>query len=306
MRNQTARVMTIGNFDGVHRGHQALIHTAQRLAARRGESLVAMTFEPHPVAVLKGTLEHFLITPRDLRQTYLAWAGVQDVVEWTFTHEFAAMPAEQFLNTILGGLYAVTAVVVGYNFSFGQGGTGNPDLLRRWGAAKGVEIVIEPPCLDEEMHQTVSSSRVRKAISLGQMEQAEALLGHPFSVASTVVQGDQRGRQIGIPTLNMRPPVEQVMPPFGVYAGYIHVDEKVLKAVASFGVRPTFGGGDAVLEVHALDALPFHHYGQKVQFDCLYRLRDEWTFDSVEALMRQIGRDIATAEGWLQERESSG
>lgn len=295
-------VITIGNFDGVHRGHQALIQAARQLADARGQELVAMTFEPHPSLLLRAPQAHFLITPLAVKLDFMAWAGASAVSLLPFTREFAAMAPETFLEDILGRQYQATAVVVGYNFTFGRGGVGNVDQLSAWGAHHGVEIRVMPPFLDTARSMAVSSSRIRQEIRAGHIAVANELLGHPFVVSERVIRGDQRGRQMAVPTLNVSPPVEQVMPPYGVYAGYVTVAGQRLMAVASWGVRPTFEGIEPILEVHALEPLEFGHYGQVIRFEWQDYLREELRFDSSEALMVQIGHDIAEARQRLQSR----
>lgn len=297
---QGAYVVTIGNFDGVHLGHQSLLEEAQSLASKRGVPSLAMTFDPHPSLVLKGPRTGFLITPLDLKLHYLERAGVDAVAVLPFTPEFARMPAEEFLERVLHGRFQAQGVVVGYNFSFGQGGRGNAQLLADFGEREGIPVVIAPPFLDPEEGRPISSSRIRQQIGSGDMGAAASLLGHPFTVAGEVVQGNQRGRQLGVPTLNLLPPQSQVMPPYGVYAGFLTVQGAVYMAVASWGIRPTFHGEEPLLEVHALSPLTFDHYGQRVQFDWGQRLRGEERFHSPEALKAQMMHDIEEARRWLQ------
>ncbi len=301
-RRTTPAVVTIGNFDGVHRGHQALIMTAQERARRRGQEMLAMTFEPHPVTVLKGMVANFLLTPGGLKAHYLERAGVENLAVIPFTPAFAAMEPERFLDAVLKEQFQASTVVVGFNFSFGRGGRGNAAMLEQWGERHGIEVVIAPPYVDAETHQAVSSTMVRQELAAGAVDGAERLLGHAFSVEGPVLQGDQRGRAMEVPTLNLKPPAVQVMPPYGVYAGWVAVEDETLMAVANWGVRPTFGGIDPILEAHALEPMAFGHYGQTVRFDFCCRLREERKFDTTEALVGQIAADVQQARELLASR----
>ncbi len=295
-----AYVVTIGNFDGVHLGHRALLERAQSLAVLRGVPSLAMTFDPHPTQVLKGPSTNFLITPLELKLEYLDSTGIDAVAVLPFTPQFARMPAEEFLERVLRERFRAQGVVVGYNFSFGQGGRGNAQLLSAFGEKEGIPVVIAPPFLDSEKRRPISSSRIRQLIEAGDMTAAASLLGHPFTVAGRVVEGDHRGRELGVPTLNLLPNKNQIMPPYGVYAGWVTIQGVVHMAVASWGIRPTFDGSAPLLEVHALASLPFDHYGQRVKFDWGPRLRGEERFDSPEALKAQMMHDIEEARRWLQ------
>lgn len=291
--------VTIGNFDGVHRGHVALIRRAQTLAKANGLPAMAMTFEPHPSVVLKGPQTGFLLTPTDLKLRYFAALGLDAVALLSFTPQFAAIPAETFLDQVLEDQFHARAVVVGYNFSFGALGRGTPELLRQWGQQHHIPVLVEGPFGAGPEGEPISSSRIRSLVARGSLGEAERLLGRPFTVRGTVVPGDQRGRTLGVPTLNLKPLASQVMPPYGVYAGVVQVAGREMMAVASFGVRPTFGTGEALLEIHALDVLDFSHYGQTIQFEWLHRLRGEVRFESIEALTRQMQIDIDEARQWL-------
>lgn len=298
--SHTHAVVTIGNFDGVHRGHQALLHKACQRADAAGEESVVLTFEPHPGFVLRGPRERFLITPSNVKELYLLQSGIDRIVTEPFTKEFAALDARDFLQRILLERMRASCIVVGYNFSFGKSGLGNVDLLTAWGKENAVEVMVVPPYVDPNAGVTVSSSLIREYINRGDVALARTLLGHPFSVQSFVVLGEQRGRAQDVPTLNVIPPREQMMPPYGVYAGWLSIDGHQLRGVANWGVRPTFGGVDPVLEIHALEPLLGTHYGKDVRFDILYHLRDERQFESATALVAQIRRDIDEAQELLE------
>lgn len=296
-------VVTIGNFDGVHLGHQALIQRALAVAQQQRQKMLVVTFDPHPASVLRGPLEHYLITPGALKLHYLDQTGVKWVRLLRFTPEFAQIPAETFLDRILAERLQASAVVVGYNFSFGRGGLGNVALLEEWGHRRRVEIVISPPYRDPG-GAAVSSSAIREFIRQGALGQAQALLGHPFAVEGTIMHGDRRGRELQAPTLNLLWPLEQVAPPFGVYAGLATIaDNAPRRAVCNFGVRPTFGESSPRLEVHLLDVELGEHYGEFLHLDLLHFMREERKFATPAELVSQIQRDIDESRRLLQDVE---
>ncbi|OLZ12947.1 riboflavin biosynthesis protein RibF [Sulfobacillus thermosulfidooxidans] len=294
-------VVIIGNFDGVHLGHQALIHQAKEIGAMHGLPVVALTFDPHPSLVLRpNPPKHYLITPRDLKLHWLDHYGVDFVRVLSFDHNLAMVPPMAFLALEVQQKLQAQAVVVGYNFTFGAGGLGTAETLKQWGAASHVKVrIVEPVNADSVV---VSSSAIREHISQRQIDKANELLGHPFSVQSVVYHGEGRGSTIGIPTLNLLPVEQQIMPPFGVYAGYVTIGEAnnaLLPAVANWGIRPTFGGHKPVLEVHVIDqTLPDLH-DNVVRFDFQQALRSEQKFESVDELIRQIHYDVDRARQLL-------
>ena len=297
---QDRSVLTIGNFDGVHRGHQHLIARAQDEAAQGGLGMRVVTFEPHPAVVLGRPADRFLLTPGALKWELLARLGVDAVSVLPFTPAFAQMDALGFLNEILRDRLKAAHVVVGFNFTFGRGGLGNGAMLRAWGQDQHIPVTIVDPYADSFGGTSVSSSRIRTLIREGAMEEAAELLGHTYLVESAVSSGDQRGRDLGAPTLNLTVPSDQVMGPYGVYAGRVWVRGTRFGAVANWGVRPTFGGTEPSLEVHALEPLGFDHYGDVVRFEMGRYLRPEQRFESPEALSAQIRKDVEQAAGWLE------
>jgi riboflavin kinase/FMN adenylyltransferase len=297
-------VITIGNFDGVHLGHQALIQQALAVARQRAQKMLVVTFEPHPVSVLRGPLEHFLITPGPLKLHFLDQIGAQWVRIIAFTRKFSQMSAEAFLDGVLGDQLRASAVVVGYNFSFGQGGLGNAALLEDWGRRRQVTIEVLPPYRGID-GMAVSSSAIRELVRQGHLVQARALLGHAFAVQGTVVAGEHRGRHLQAPTLNLPWPLDQVAPPFGVYAGLAQLGEGApFPAVCNFGVRPTFGGGDPRLEVHLLDVQAGEHYGESLRLELHHFLREERKFTTPVELAAQIQRDIDQARRLLEDSKA--
>ena len=298
-------VVTIGNFDGVHLGHRRLIEIGQAEARREGGNLVAVTFDPHPRTVLsQDHTTAFLITNTEEKRELLMEAGVSVVDVLPFTPEFSQMAPEVFLHKELGERLKARAVVVGNNFSFGRGGEGTPRLLRHWGEENGVKVVISESVYDAS-GQPISSSRIRAAIARGDLLEAERLMGRPFQVRTVVVSGAGRGRQMGIPTANLAVAREHVMPPLGVYAGYVRTASgETSAAVASWGLRPTFGDlKEPLLEVHLIDvsrALA----GMPIWFAFTQYIRDEVHFNRIEDLVQQMEQDVAVARTWYQARSS--
>ena len=293
-------VVTIGNFDGVHIGHQALLRRAQAEARAHNLDMVVMTFDPHPLTVLRPNMPLSLITPTELKLHYLAEAGVPWVDILPFTKELAMVPPLAFLQLYLVQRLKVQSVVIGYNFTFGAGGTGNADTIKSWGQVSNVSVHVIDPIQDQEpAHKVVSSTRIRQLITEGQVSLAQEDLGHPFAVQAQVVAGDARGRQMGIPTANIVPPSNQVMPPFGVYAGFMNYRGIAAEAVANWGIRPTFAGTEPVLEVHILDGTSWT-FDEPVRFDFIEHLRPEKKFASPEELVQQIEKDVEHARTLLR------
>jgi len=294
--------IAIGNFDGVHLGHRALISRARELAAARGALTVALTFDPHPAALLAPARAPVMLTTLERRIELLAAAGVDAVVVEPFTHALAGASPDAFVDdVVIRGLHA-RAIVVGYDFSYGQGRTGNVEALRAHGVDAGIEVaIVAPVMVDGEI---AASTRVRNHLRAGDLAGAARMLGRPWDVDGVVVHGAERGRAIGVPTANIEPELDLAVAP-GIYAVTLSADGgPALPAVASLGTNPTFvDGGKLVLEVHVLD---WHGdlYDRRVRTTFVARLRDEQTFSSVEALVAQIWRDVANARVVLAEHAS--
>lgn len=289
--------IAIGNFDGVHVGHRALIARARECAARASALTVALTFDPHPSALLAPAHAPAMLTSIERRIELLAEAGVDAVVVEPFTRELAGALPDAFVDDLVIGALGARAIVVGYDFSYGQGRAGTSDALRAHGHRAGIEVAIVPPVtVDGEI---ASSTRVRGLLRAGDLARAERMLGRPWDVDGIVVHGAERGRAIGVPTANIAPDVELVIAP-GIYAVTLGaVGGPAMPAVASLGTNPTFvDAGHLVLEVHVLDWTG-DLYDQRVRTTFVARLRDEQKFDSVEALLAQIWRDVADARAAL-------
>ncbi|HET7502318.1 MAG TPA: bifunctional riboflavin kinase/FAD synthetase [Kofleriaceae bacterium] len=285
--------IAIGNFDGVHLGHRALIARARQLAAANDALTVVLTFDPHPSALLAPARAPQLLTSIERRIELLAEAGVDAVVVEPFTRELAGVAPNAFVDDVVIFALRARAIIVGYDFSYGQGRTGTVEALRAHGVNAGIEVAVVPPVtVDGEV---AASTRVRAHLRAGELARVERMLGRPWDVDGVVVHGAERGRAIGVPTANIEPEVELAIAP-GIYAVTLAVEGgRAMPAVASLGTNPTFvEAGRLVLEVHVLD-WQGDLYGRRVRTTFVARLRDEVKFDSVDALVAQIQRDIAEA-----------
>jgi riboflavin kinase/FMN adenylyltransferase len=290
-------VVAIGNFDGVHRGHRALIAAARECARELGAPLGVVTFEPHPREVLAPDSAPPRLTPFRIKARLLAAQGVEHLFALAFTPQLMAKTPEQFVHDVLAGGLGIRHVVVGYDFRFGHRRAGDVATLTTLGDEYGFGVTrLEPVAWQGEV---CSSSRIRAAIAAGDVALASDLLAAPFVVEGRVVEGDRRGRELGYPTANLRPPKRRALwPQAGIYAVRAGWREGTATrwqdAVASLGWRPTFGGGDLRLEVHLFDR-DIDLYGTRLCCGFVERLRGEETFASAAALKAQMDRDSAAA-----------
>lgn len=281
--------VAIGNFDGVHKGHQALIRRARELAAAHDARTVVLTFDPHPSALLAPQGGPPAVSSLERRIELLAQAGADAVVIEPFTRELASFSPHAFIDDVVISALCARAIVVGYDFSYGRGRAGTTDALRAHGGRAGVEVEILPAVVVDG--EAASSSRIRVHLREGDLAGAEKLLGRRWDVDGVVVHGAKRGRAIGVPTANITPDVALPLRA-GIYAVTLGVEDQPLPAVASLGTNPTFvEGGGLVLEVHVLD-FDGDLYGKRVRTTFVERLRDEAKFDGIDALVAQIRQDI--------------
>jgi riboflavin kinase/FMN adenylyltransferase len=296
--------LTIGNFDGIHRGHQALLAALQRFATAHGMASALLTFDPHPLRVLRPQQPlHLLTTP--LERLHLATPlGVDLGVIYPFSHAVAAQEPAQFMEALVRALN-VRALVVGPDFALGRNRSGNLDVLTTLGQALGYVVqVIEPVAWEGH---AVRSSAIRALLATGDVAAAAALLGRPYHATGLVVRGDQRGRQIGIPTANLRLPDDKLWPADGVYATRTYVHDRpgvsLFPSATNLGVRPTVGGTEHRFETHLLDfpeaGASDDLYGQRLTVEFVMRLRGEQKFNSFGDLVAQIHADIAQARAHL-------
>jgi riboflavin kinase/FMN adenylyltransferase len=285
-------VLTLGNFDGVHRGHQAIVARARAEADRRGAQAVALTFHPHPLMVLAGERGPALIQSLRDRLALLRALGVDVAVVQRFTRAFAARTPEEFVEGFLLRSLALVHVVVGYNVNFGRARAGSAATLRELGTRHGFDVETVGPVTVGDV--AVSSSIVRDAIAAGDVARAGALLGRPYGLRGRVVVGDRRGRTIGFPTANLHVRPRVLLPADGVYAVRVHDGAAVHAGVVNVGVRPTFGTARRTVEAHVLD-FGGDLYGRWLELDFVARLRGEQRFDGIAALKAAIAADVAQA-----------
>ena len=293
-------VVTIGVFDGVHRGHQRIVDRAGQIAAARSLPVVVVTFDPHPDEIIRpGSHPPFLSTTRR-RAQLLAGLGADAVCVLPFTREFSRLGPDEFVRAVLADRLHAAAVVVGENFRFGHKAAGDVALLAELGekydfTAEGV------PLLRDEADRTVSSTEIREVLLGGDVAEAARLLGRPHRVEAIVVRGHQRGRALGFPTANLRTLPHTAIPADGVYAGWLILLDDAggeadrWPAAISVGTNPTFDGQDRTVEAYALDRDDLDLYGEQMAADFTARLRGQARFDSVPELVEQMHRDVAAA-----------
>jgi riboflavin kinase / FMN adenylyltransferase len=288
-------VVALGNFDGVHLGHRAVIAAALEMGRRHGHPAYAITFEPHPRSFFSPNTPQFKLTELPDKLRLLAATGLAGAVVMTFDAKRAATPAMDFINHDLIGRLGISGISVGFDFHFGKGRSGSPDLLAREAPRLGIEVHIQPH-IDVE-GRAVSSTAIRNALGQGEIDEATALLGYPWFITGEVIHGEKRGRELGYPTANIRlDPACGLR--HGIYAVRVGRGEARLDGVASFGRRPTFDNGAPLLEVFLFD-FKGDLYGSRLDVAFIAYLREEMKFDSIDALVRQMDDDSAGARAAL-------
>ena len=285
-------VLALGNFDGLHRGHLKIIERVKRGAAEHGGTSMAMTFDPHPPRVVRPDKAPPLLMTKTQRLEALHRAGIACVAVVRFTHELSEWAPETFVRTVLADWLRVSEVWVGANFLFGHGRSGNFSLLRTLGQQHGFRADKIDPVRYKDF--VVSSTRIRRLVTEARMDEAGALLGHPYFLDGTIVEGRKRGQTIGFPTANMATENE-LIPPHGVYATTMTIDGIVHGGLTNIGVRPTFNESEPTIETHLL-RYSGDLYGRRVRLSFVQRLRDERRFDDVDALRAQIEADRRRAD----------
>ena len=280
-------VVVIGNFDGVHRGHQALLQASQTLAKEKGAALAALTFEPHPRQLFRPDEQPARLTPLPVKAYRLAQEGVEHLFALPFNWDFASQSADDFIQKILKDALGAAHVVIGYNFRFGQMRKGTPDMIE----AAGI-----PTTVIEEVGDHLSSSTIRQRLRDGKLGEAREMLGWDWEIRGEVVHGDKRGREIGYPTANVKLG-ETVHPAYGVYAARVKIEGEDAwhKAAVNIGIRPMFEIEVAQLEAYLFD-FDRDIYGKTLRVQLVERLRSEAKFDDIEALIAQMGEDCAQAK----------
>jgi riboflavin kinase / FMN adenylyltransferase len=303
-------VLALGNFDGLHRGHVKIIERIQRGAGERGGTSVVLTFDPHPPRVLRPDKAPSLLMTKAQKLDALARAGIQGAAVVKFTREMSQWEPEKFVRTVLVEWLRVAEVWVGADFLFGRDRSGNFTLLRSLGAQHGFRVEKIDPIRYKDF--VVSSTRIRRLVAEGRVDEAAALLGHQYAIEGTVVEGAKRGREIGFPTANLSTPNE-LIPPYGVYATAVTIDGALHPSVTNIGQRPTFGdqltttiethvlpfesrrGGDAAAPLAQGLRTPLDLYGRTLRLAFVQRLRDERKFPDIESLQDQIAADVRRA-----------
>lgn len=293
---KTLGVLTIGNFDGVHLGHQALVSTVVEKAKNMGSGSALVTFHPHPQQVL-GNRPVPQLTSLEQRLEIFESLGLDQVTVVPFTKDLASMSAEAFVDEFLLPHFQLRTLVIGYDFAFGKNRAGTADVLSALSKRHGFEFEVFPPV--EQNEEIVSSTTIREALKNGDFSMASRLLGRPWGVRGLVAHGPQLGRTLGFPTLNLIPSF--LLPlSYGVYASRVRWQGKLYDGVSNYGIKPTVGTETPLLETHLFD---FHKeiYGETHEVFPLARLRKEQKFPSLDALKNQIAKDSEQAKAFLAE-----
>ena len=301
-RPPAGTAVTIGAYDGVHLGHRAVIAEVRRRAAERGLATAVVTFDRHPASVVRPESAPRLLTDLDQKLELLAGTGVDYCLVITFDEARSQESADDFVREVLAGCLAARMVVVGEDFHFGHGRSGNVKLLADMGVdlgfeVEGLDLVDRAGVAADAEGDRVSSTRIRHALAAGELAEANALLGRPHEIRGVVAHGDERGRDLGFPTANVSVPGDILLPADGIYAGWFErADGSVHQAAISLGRRPTFyaEAHASLLEAHPLD-FAGDLYGERVKVRFVAHLRGEVRFASVDALIEQIGRDCDEA-----------
>ncbi|GAA1353613.1 bifunctional riboflavin kinase/FAD synthetase [Falsarthrobacter nasiphocae] len=309
-------VVTLGNFDGVHRGHQRVLAEVLNRAERTQATSVALTFDPHPATVHRPDQDHSQIMALGDKVAALDARGLDAVVVIPYSLEFAAQSPEEFVSSTFVGRLNAACVVVGPDMRFGAGNSGDVRTLTELGSKHGFEVVVvdEYEAADGDGSRRCSSTWIRSLLAAGDVERAAEIIGAPHRVSATVVHGFARGRELGFPTANLAPEVQGLIPGEGVYAGWL-TDEAGERwpAAISVGRNPTFDGVKRVtVEAHVLgrpegeDVESFNLYGQHVSLEFVHRLRGMVAFQGIDLLVAQISEDVARAKALLDNDAASG
>lgn len=293
-------VVTVGTFDGIHRGHRAVLESLVLQARDAGLAPLVVSFEPHPLEVLNPAAAPQLLAPGDERTEALAATGIAHLAILPFTPALARYSAEDFVDLVLRPRYGMRRLLIGYDHGFGRGRSGDVETLRTLGASRGFGVDVVDPVIGSD-GEPVSSSSIRRAVGAGDLERAADGLGRHYGVTGRVISGARRGRLLGYPTLNVEtPPARKLLPPNGVYAVSASTSRGTFGGMMNLGPRPTFGELDISLEVHLFGA-DDDFYGERVRVDFVRRLRDTIRFSSPDALVAQLAHDERAARRALTE-----
>jgi riboflavin kinase/FMN adenylyltransferase len=295
-------VLTIGNFDGVHRGHQAIVGRAKELAEQAGTQAVAMTFDPPPDLVVRPADPPQRLTPHMLKSELLIEAGADHVVTAVADMQLLSMTPEVFLQKVIGEKFAPTHIVEGSDFRFGQKRSGDVETLRQASGTMGFGMHVVDPitiCFSDGP-QRISSTMIRRLVAGGRVEDAAQVLGRPFTLVGTVVGGERFGRVLEFPTANLAPD-QQIIPLDGVYAGEATIDDLTVPAAISVGCKPTTGPSPRTIEANLI-GVDGEFYGRTMRLRFIKHLREQRTYDSHDALRQQIARDVEQTQDVMRER----
>ena len=290
-----AAVITIGNFDGVHIGHQALFHEVIERADAIDGTSIAMTFEPHPIRVLKKNNHPPLITLYEQKTELIERAGIDVLICIPFTLEFASLPAEAFIKDLLVAKIGMQAIIVGEDYTFGKNREGDLTVLKSYASQMGYEVIvadwIKSP---RNVSDRISSTKIRELVMAGEVEPARKMLGRHYQIRGLVVKGRDRGAKLlGVPTANIKLQ-DELCPKTGIYAVTVDYNNRLYKSVANIGYSPTFDDNEFTVEVHLLDFAE-NIYGEKIRINFIQRIRNEKKFANISELKEQIKQDIKTA-----------
>jgi riboflavin kinase/FMN adenylyltransferase len=291
-------VVTVGTFDGVHRGHLLVLERTAEHANHAGLTSIALTFDPHPLDVVNPSAAPPLLTLWDERLEALSQTRIDQVVVLPFTTDLAALTAEQFVDRVLVERYGMRELVIGHDHGFGRGRGGDVESLRMIGRKRGLPVDVVPPVLGSDA-TPISSTVIRRAIAHGDLARAADGLGRRYSFSGRVVSGEGRGKLLGYPTLNLElGSRRKLMPPHGVYAVHIESHHGAFGGMMNLGPRPTFGDEKITYEVHLFGAAG-EWYGKSVRVEFVSRLRDTMKFSGPDELVKQLGRDAENARAAL-------
>lgn len=292
------RVITLGAFDGLHLGHQALISKTFELAQELKAQPALVTFDPHPRKVIQPHLDLKLLTPLEEKLELLKKKGLPEVIIIPFTKALAELSPDLFVEKYLIDYLNIKGIVIGFNFRFGRNRTGDPDLLRKLGTLYGYQVEVVPAVTIAG--KKVSSTMIRELLKRGEVEEANKLLGRPYTLIGSVVKGKGRGRELGFPTANLMIPPEKLLPAPGVYAVWAILGEKRYPGAMNVGIKPTFGDKELSVEVHILNfSSNCNLYHQNLRIELVKFIRSEQKFSSKKALISQIQKDCQQIKEYL-------
>lgn len=293
----TATVVTVGTFDGMHRGHRDVVQRLVDRAAAAGLPSLLLTFDPHPLEVVNPAAAPPLLTSREEKIEILAETGLDYVAVLPFTRQLADYSAEQFVELVLRARFRMRELLIGYDHGFGRSRAGDVSVLKALGARDGFDVTVVEAVEAPDGH-SISSTAIRRSVAGGDLDKAADSLGRLYSVGGIVTRGDERGRRLGFPTINLSPPPRKLLPPEGVYAARVQTPRGAFGAMLNLGPRPTFDDHAAGIEAYLFDT-DVDLYGAHVRLELVSRLRDTRRFPDAAALVEQIKRDEIAARSAL-------